>query len=70
MAAALLEGDWLLQATSSGYMRAWGWWRPMLMSRELISRRTGTLLMWMRAMICRGEVVCESMDVQRVGSII
>lgn len=52
MAAALREGLWLLAATSSGYMSAWGWCRPMRTSSEWMSRRTGRLLVWMRAMSC------------------
>ena len=38
--------------TSSGYMSACGWWRPMRTSSEWMRRRTGRLLVWIRAMSC------------------
>ena len=52
MAAERRKEDWLLQATSSGYMSAWGWCRPMQMSRLWMSRRTTVWLVWMRAITC------------------
>ena len=39
-AACLLLGLWLLVATSSGYIKAWGWCRPIRTSRLWIKVRT------------------------------
>ena len=52
MAALRRKLDWLLQATSSGYMSACGWCRPMQMSRLWIRRRTTACVVWMRAITC------------------
>lgn len=51
VAAALRMTEEEDTATSRGYMRAWGWWRPTRTSSALMSRRTRGWLVWMRAMI-------------------